>query len=108
MATQVLRVTPEELLAEANKIQSNTELFSSAYKNIYTDVESLNAAGWWRGEAHDGFMTSINNFKEDFTALEKLLVEDFRRVLANAGADYQEKESALVGEASRLPQTSRA
>jgi len=103
MATAKLTVTPEELEAEARKIESNTQLYVGAYGNIYKDVESLQSGGWWSGEANTRFMDQIRNFKKDFTALEKLLIDDFKRVLARGGEDYRLTEATLVMEAGKLP-----
>jgi len=102
-----LTVTPEELRAEANRVQSTTPLYVNAYNTIYRDVDSLRAAGWWRGEAHDSFSNQINEFKKDFKALESLLEDDFRRVLDSSGLDYGRTEDYLKVAATGLPVDSR-
>lgn len=106
MATSRLLVTPEELSAEARKIQSTIPGYTNAYNEIYRDVDSLKSAGWWRGQANDSFASQINEFKKDYVALERLLAEDFQRALSVAGVDYNNTENTLVGDAKRLPTSS--
>jgi len=106
MPTATLKVTPEQLKAESDKIQSTTPAYTAAYNKLYADVSIFASAGIWSGEANDSFQRQIAAFKNDFIALEKLLLDDFKRVLADASSKYGTTESNLVVGAQKLPTSS--
>ena len=69
MASTIFDVTPEELEASANRIETKTTEFTKAYTSIYTAVTDLRVT--FKGEASDTFNQRIEGYKNDFTAAEK-------------------------------------
>ena len=99
MASTIFDVTPEELEASANRIETKTGEFTKAYNSIYTAVSDLRVN--YKGEASDTFNKRIEGYKNDFTAAEKAL-KKYVQFLREYAAKMKSTENELKSKAGTL------
>ncbi|MGN1318648.1 MAG: WXG100 family type VII secretion target [Lachnospirales bacterium] len=95
----VIRVTPEELLAAASKVESWADSYLSIYNRINSTVNDL--ASTWGGEAHQQYVAQLDGFQDDFNNLYTLL-NKYGSYLRDAAAKYQQAEENIKSSASSL------
>lgn len=95
-----LKVTPEQLLASKNRMESNINQFLSWHSKLYSEVETMRAR--WSGEANTRFTNQFNSFRGEFKNLENLLRE-YAAFLNKASTRYGTTESSLTSTAGTLP-----
>jgi WXG100 family type VII secretion target len=94
-----IKVTPEELLTMASKLEGWTDQYQACYKRIYNTVNDL--ASTWGGEAQTQYFTQIDGFNNDFENLY-LLFNKYATYLRNTAQKYQEAEANIKQSASSL------
>ncbi len=101
MASVIFDVTPEEIEASANKIETKKGEFTKAYGDIYTAVSDLRVE--FKGEASDTFNQKIESYKKDFVAAEKALeryaqfLKEYANKIKGTETDNKAKANALKG-----------
>ncbi len=84
-----IKVSPDELLAAATTIQGQIEEYISIYGLLYDEVNGMGEN--WKGEDNIAYVEQIEGFRDDFEAMQKLLVSyvEFLRVAATSYSDTQ-------------------
>lgn len=95
----LIRVTPEELLNAAAKVEGWADSYLSLYNRINSNVNEL--AGTWGGEAHQQYVTQLDGFQDDFNNLYNLL-NKYASYLRSAAAKYQQAEDNIKSTAGSL------
>jgi WXG100 family type VII secretion target len=94
-----IRVTWEQLEAEANKCEIQRGQYISCYGKIYAEKENMRCS--WTGEANQAYCTRLEGFRNDFEELSKLLLR-YIEYLKMAAKYYKEVENRLKTEAGKL------
>lgn len=94
-----IRVTPEELLNAASKVESWADSYNSICNQINTSVNELNST--WGGEAHNQYVNQLNGFQDDFQNLYTLL-NKYASYLRSASQKYSQAEETIKSSASSL------
>lgn len=99
MATTVFDVTPEELESSANRIQEKITEFTKAYNSIYTATADLRVT--YKGQASDVFNQRLEDYRNDFTAVEKSL-NNYVEFLREYSKKVRSVEDSVKSRASSL------
>ena len=69
-----IKVTPENLRAQAAKVDQEADNYYREYKGLLTDVSTLTTSDW-KGEDATEFQNKVNNFEPDFNKMKQLMNE---------------------------------
>lgn len=96
----VWAVTTEQLHTTASNIKDETSKFKIAYDQLSTEVQSLKGAAW-QGTASDAFNSKIDQYKETFAEIERVLIQ-FADALDVKATNYEKTETAVAEAANAL------
>lgn len=82
-----IKVTPENLRAQAAKVDQEAQNYYNEYRGLLTDVGTLTSSDW-TGEDANAFRDKVNNFEPDFNKMKELMNE-YANYLRQAADNYQ-------------------
>lgn len=85
-----IKVTPENLRAQAAKVDQEAQNYYNEYRGLLTDVGTLTSSDW-TGEDANAFRDKVNNFEPDFNKMKELMNE-YANYLRQAADNYQNTE----------------
>ena len=94
-----IRVTPEQLYAQSNKVGQQKCEYTNLYHRFYDEAAKMKAI--WKGEANQKYCQQLEGFRSDFQRLDQLL-QQYSDYLKKTADEYRKTESNLVTEAGRL------
>lgn len=86
-----IKVTPENLRAQAAKVDQEADNYYREYKGLLTDVGTLTTSDW-KGEDATEFQNKVNNFEPDFNKMKQLMNE-YAEFLRKAADNYQNTQT---------------
>jgi WXG100 family type VII secretion target len=101
MAEASWEVVTEELKKSATKIREKTGDYDTAWNRLYTEVEGLKKSNW-TGEASEKFSASLENYKQIFQEMSKIL-KDCAANMETIADNYYKTEMAIADAANNLP-----
>ena len=101
MAEASWDVVSEELKKSATKIREKTGDYDTAWNRLYTEVEGLKKSNW-TGEASEKFSASLENYKQIFQEMSKIL-KDCAANMETIADNYYKTEMAIADAANNLP-----
>lgn len=82
-----IKVTPENLRAQAAKVDQEAQNYYGEYRGLLTDVETLTSTDY-TGEDANAFREKVHNFEPDFNKM-KTLMNEYANFLRQAADNYQ-------------------
>ena len=79
MAQGKIVVSTAQVTAAANKVEALAKTYNQSYTELYQIVDSLAELGFWQGIDNEAYVEQINQFKNDFVAINTLhlLIQNF-------------------------------
>lgn len=97
----ILRTTPEQLKAEANRLQMHGEAMAAKVEEMISCVDAIGGAGW-SGDAATAYKAQFNELHDDANRMKDFLTNTSEQL--NAIADqYIKAEEANAQAAHSLP-----
>lgn len=99
MAQGKIIISTEQVKAAAQKVEGLAKNYKDSYTELYSIVDSLAELGIWQGTDNQAFVQQINQFKNDFVAMEQLMISyaDFLKKAANGYKTIQNNTTEQVG-----------
>lgn len=94
------KVTPENLRAQAAKVDQEATNYYSEYRGLLTDVETLTSIGY-KGEDASLFRDKVNGFEKDFNKM-KTLMNEYAEFLRRAAENYDNRQQQSIREIQGL------
>lgn len=101
MSNGKIVVTTAQLESVAKTIDTKADSYKDAYTKIFTIVTELSAS--WTGVDNTAFTNQIEGFKNDFQKMEQLM-RDYSTVLQKSAASYEETQTAIKTNVTKLNQ----
>lgn len=95
-----IKVTPENLRAQAAKVDEEAQKYYSEYRGLLTDVDTLTSSDY-KGEDADAFRNKVNNFEPDFNKMKELMNE-YASFLRQAADNYQSTQENVINSINNL------
>lgn len=86
-------VTPENLRAQAGKVDNKAQEYYSAYQALLSEVETLTSTDW-TGEDAQAFLAKVRDFEPDFNKMRELM-EQYATFLRQAAQNYVDTQSNI-------------
>ena len=84
-----IQVTPNEMRAEASRVQAEIDKWDQDYREFCSMVQELSEC--WQGLGNDSFANRFNEEKPKFEQLTQMMTE-YRTQIVNAANTYEENE----------------
>lgn len=94
------KVTPENLRAQAAKVDQEAASYYGEYRALLADVETLTSTGY-KGEDAVAFRDKVNNFEPDFNRM-KTLMNEYANFLRTAADNYENRQQQSKNEINSL------
>lgn len=95
MAQGKIIISTEEVKLAARSIEDLAKNYHDSYIELYAIVDSLNSEGFWQGVDNVAFVEQINQFKNDFVAMESLM-NSYADFLKKAAEGYKTMQNNTV------------
>lgn len=95
-----IKVTPENLRAQAAKVDQEADNYYREYKGLLTDVSTLTTSDW-KGEDATEFQNKVNNFEPDFNKMKELMNE-YANFLRQAADNYDNTQDNVLNAVNSL------
>lgn len=82
-----IKVTPENLRAQATKVDQEAQKYYTEYRGLLTDVGTLTSSDY-KGEDANAFRQKVEGFEPDFNKMKELMNE-YASFLRQAADNYQ-------------------
>lgn len=86
-------VTPENLRAQAGKVDDRAQEYYSAYQSLLSEVDTLTSTDW-KGEDAEAFLAKVRDFEPDFNKMKELMGE-YANFLRRAAQNYTDAQSNI-------------
>ncbi len=98
MAQGKIIVATEELKSAAQKVDDMAQSYNESYTELYSIINSLSETGIWQGEDNQAYVQQIEQFRNDFEAMEQLMrsYADFLRKAAEGYKTIQNNTTEQV------------
>lgn len=96
----ILKVTPEVLIAKANLLEQRAKEIADIVRKIIALIDSISAKTW-SGDANKAYRRKVDQLRDDAARIEKTLKEG-AIALKKIAAEYKAAEAAIVGQANHL------
>lgn len=93
-------VTPENLRAQAAKVDNKAAEYYNRYRSLLSDVENFTSSDW-TGEDANAFRQKVQGFEPDFSKMKELM-EQYASFLRQAAANYQNTQENIKNTISGL------
>ena len=99
MAVGQIVVSTEQVKAVAQKVDNLARNYKESYTELYNLIESMAEYGIWQGTDNDAFIQQITQFRNEFVAMEQLMISyaDFLRKAADGYKTIQGNTTDQVG-----------
>ncbi len=99
MAQGKIIVATEELKSVAQKVDDMAQNYKESYIELYSTINSLSETGIWQGVDNQAYVQQIEQFRNDFEAMEQLMrsYADFLRKAAEGYKTIQNNTTEQVG-----------
>lgn len=88
-----IKVTPENLRAQATKVDQEAANYYNEYRGLLADVDTLTSSDY-KGEDADAFRNKVDNFEPDFNKMKELMNE-YANFLRQAADNYQNTQERV-------------
>lgn len=99
MSSTTIKVNTGDINKAAQYIEGYIEEYKGSYEKVYSICAEVDAK--WDGTDNDKYKSRLEEFRNDFQDLEKKL-EDYVDFLRTAVREYEEAQSKLASQASKL------
>lgn len=100
MAQGKIIVTSADLRAASQKVESIAKKYRDEYTTLYTIIDSISESGFWQGADNMAYVQQINMFKNDFQAMEQLMIE-YAAFLKKTADGYEAIQSHTADQATK-------
>ena len=100
MAIGKIQVTPQELTNAALKVSELAAKYKEDYTSLYATIKSIAELGIWAGKDHDAYVAQIEQFKNDFEAMQKEM-EHYASFLRKAADAYSGTQNNVTESVSK-------
>ncbi len=84
-------VTPENLTAQAAKVDNKAAEYYKEYQALLSEVETLTSTDY-RGEDAEAFLAKVRDFEPDFNKMRELM-EQYASFLRQAARNYADTQA---------------
>lgn len=99
MGGAIFRVETNDLRNSAQLIEDKTERYDAEWAKIYSEITSLKVE--WQGQSSEQFNKQIEEYRNDFQELAKIL-RSYTEFLRAAAGKMEKTENAIKDTAGRL------
>ena len=92
--SQIIKVTPEQMQARGNQVQSHIEGWTTQVNQIKEHVRTLD--GMWEGQGNVTFMTIWNEHEQAFVRLRDMMVQ-YKEAIGAAAVRYTQTDQEVSG-----------
>jgi len=96
---RTIQVTPDMLDSAAGKIKGLAGEYKAQYEALYS--KTGNMASTWSGKDNQAYISQIDQFKDDFESMWKLML-DYADFLTKSARSYRTTQDTVVAEAKKL------
>lgn len=89
-----IKVTPENLISQASKVDDQASKYYSEYRSLLTDVETLTTTDY-TGDDANAFREKVESFEPDFNKMKELMNE-YATFLREAAKNYQNTQQNAI------------
>ena len=91
----VIKVTPDELRAEAKKVRDKAAEYQQLYKTELLSKNLGDLANVWWGEDQSAYSTRVKEFEPKFNNMYQLMI-DYADLLDKAAGEYDRNRTDLA------------
>lgn len=95
-----IKVTTENLVTQAAKIESEATDYVTKYNQLLSDVDSLTSSDW-TGDDANAFKTKVRGFEPEFKKMKELM-EQYAQYLRDAAKTYENTQADVKGRINGL------
>ncbi|GKU29320.1 WXG100 family type VII secretion target [Clostridium folliculivorans] len=99
MALGKFKVSTEELRRSSTVILDKTAMYEAEYAKIYAEIANLRVE--WQGQASEAFNKQIEEYRNDFQELAKIL-KSYAEFLRTAAGNFEKTEDNLQNRIKNL------
>ena len=92
-------VEPARLKEASSAITNLTNDYKTIYDNLFVKVGEMGSA--WQGEDNQAFVQQIEQFRNDFENMKKLM-DDYAIFLKTSAESYEKTQAEVISGARRL------
>ena len=89
-----IKVTPENLISQAGKVDDEASKYYNEYRNLLNDVQTLTTSDY-TGDDANAFREKVEGFEPDFNKMKELMNE-YAGFLREAAKNYQNTQQNVI------------
>lgn len=89
-----IKVTPENLITQAGKVDDEAGRYYNEYRSLLADVQELTTTDY-KGDDANAFREKVEGFEQDFDKMKKLMNE-YANFLREAAKNYQNTQQNAI------------